>query len=90
MLAEVVPIKPFMHTLMERSVFTMTQEAKWAFLSKFNRHPKYVMVGGNFLVKLHQEFSESPIMRGKENSIDIVNGMVLVRVPGKDMIECGE
>jgi len=87
----IIPITHDTYTLSDRSVFTMIQERKWAYISENGprRPPQYVVVGGSFLSKLEQELKESPLLRQREGPVTFVHGLILVKTK-KHMIEVGE
>lgn len=88
-MAEVTPITQDTLTLSDRSVFTMIQEKKWAFISENGHTPRFIIVGGNYLTRLQQEIKESPLLRLREAPFITLHGLVLVKTE-KHMIEVGE
>ena len=85
----VTPIKEGMATLAQADLYRRIPELRWAYISSTGRTPRYLVVGGNYWLRLYAQVREAHPEIRRYDEVDIVHNMLVVRVK-RDILEMGE
>lgn len=91
-MADIIPIDPELMTLQDRSVTNLINAKKSQFFLRHARQPHFIVIGGNFVLKLLDEFDtfkREERIRAPREIPPTLFAMTVVKVM-VDILECGE